>query len=157
MKRPSLTPADLEEVDRLLALAGECGNTMGADPFLAPMKIGHIRKNSVYRAATILGVMPEDTEAEPSPAEALQEAMKTPHIPSDLLVGKEPPNTEMMFSGSCTSCGQIIPNCACNRPAPLLKDAIGKEMPPPPVHVMDEDEFMNLPGLPEEPLPGVSR
>jgi len=61
MDRPELTPADLEEVDRLLHLADSCRiDDIRQDLIHFP----EIKRNAVYRAAEILGVGPEKKDDE---------------------------------------------------------------------------------------------
>ncbi len=62
MDRPNLTPADLEEVDRVIDLARACENHV--DPFRG---MSGIKTNALLRAAEILGI---DTQ---HPAEKAQE------------------------------------------------------------------------------------
>jgi len=60
MERPNLTQADLDEVDRLLALANACRSS---DLLFQEQSI---KASALSRAAEILGVMPEPAVEEVS-------------------------------------------------------------------------------------------
>lgn len=60
MNRPKLTPADLEEVDRVLHLADSCR----VDQLSGLTHYTNIKTNAIHRAAEILGISTEREESD---------------------------------------------------------------------------------------------
>lgn len=75
-ERQKLKPFDLEEVDRLVALAGTC--VAPTDVMGCFGKLSNIRNNALLRAAEILGVEPDEDKVAESAGKALSNSISRP-------------------------------------------------------------------------------
>lgn len=85
------TPAELETVDRLVAIANAC-TTRSIDPMadsFGPIPV--IRRNALHAAAEIMGIAPEQEGTKEMSEETLRRE----------------------FNGRCGTCDRIIPECTC--------------------------------------------
>jgi len=106
------TPAELETVDRLVAIANAC-TTRSIDPMadsFGPIPI--IRRKALHAAAAIMGIAPDKEDMEDGTAEE---------------------TLSRAFNGRCGTCDRIIPECTCGTgllpPPDVTLDMLSAEYP----------------------------